>query len=232
MSTKETSEGKDDRMRLWNAMKQPPATALKPITAGRLRGKSDVNPMFRYSIMTEQFGACGLGWKFTIDRIWREEASDAQIFAFAQVSVYFRVSEEAWSEPIQGVGGSMLVAKESSGLHSSDEGYKMAITDALGTAMKMLGVAADVYAGKWDGSKYVDKPKDADKPKEDAVITDRQLSEIMDLLTETNSDREKFLAHYQIKSISELSRIKYFEAMEVLKAKLYKQLREKREKED
>lgn len=50
----------------------------------------------------------------------------------------------------------MLVAQESSGLHANDEGYKMAITDALGTAVKMLGVAADVYAGKWDGSKYRD----------------------------------------------------------------------------
>ena len=232
MSTKETGEKKDVSMGIWNAVCRPPATALKKIEAGRLRGKSDINPQWRYEAMTQLFGPCGAGWKYTIDRLWREEASDAQVFAFAQVSVCFKVDPEVWSEPIQGVGGSMLVAKESSGLHSSDEGYKMAITDALGTAMKMLGVAADVYAGKWDGSKYVDKPKDADKPKEDAAITDRQLSEIMDLLTETNSDKEKFLAHYQIKSIAELSRIKYFEAMEVLKAKLYKQLHEKREKED
>ena len=30
----------------------------------------------------------------------------------------------------------------------------MAITHALSTAMKMLGMAADIYAGMWDGSKY------------------------------------------------------------------------------
>ena len=48
----------------------------------------------------------------------------------------------------------MLIQKESSGLYSNDEGYKMAVTDALGTAMKMLGVAAEVYLGNFDGSKY------------------------------------------------------------------------------
>jgi hypothetical protein len=39
-------------------------------------------------------------------------------------------------------------------MHSNDEGYKMAITDALSVAMKSLGVAADIYMGLWDGSKY------------------------------------------------------------------------------
>jgi len=64
--------------------------------------------------------------------------------------------DDVWSDAIPAIGGSVLVSKESAGLHASDEGYKMAITDALGTAMKMLGVAADIYAGLWDGTKYKD----------------------------------------------------------------------------
>ena len=50
----------------------------------------------------------------------------------------------------------------------NDEGYKMAITDALGTAMKVIGVAADIYRGNFDGSKYREDPatkqKQADTP--------------------------------------------------------------------
>lgn len=159
---------------IWDKVKQPPKSALKVIGAGRLKGKSDINPQWRYDVMTEVFGVCGCGWKYTIDKLWREEATDGQVFAFAQVSVYILEKEiggSIWSEPIQGIGGSMLVTKESSGLHSSDEGYKMAVTDALGTAMKMLGVAADIYAGKWDGSKYnepiVTTFKQQGKPKDD-----------------------------------------------------------------
>ena len=34
----------------------------------------------------------------------------------------------------------------------------MAVTDAFSTALKMLGVAADIYAGAWDGSKYHETP--------------------------------------------------------------------------
>jgi len=77
------------------------------------------------------------------------------VFAFAKVNLYVKVDDK-WSDPIPGIGGSMLVTKESAGLHASDEGYKMAITDALSVAMKMLGIGANVYAGLSD-SKYSPK---------------------------------------------------------------------------
>jgi len=147
-----------ENLEIYNALKQPPKEALRRIEGGRLSGKTDINPQWRYKAMTEQFGACGIGWKYEIVRVWSEPANEGQIFAFAEVDVFIRQGEK-WSDPIPGYGGSMLVEKEKAGLHSSDEGYKMAITDALSTAMKMLGIAADVYAGLWDGAKYRDAPK-------------------------------------------------------------------------
>ena len=154
-----------DNMKVWNALKTPPASALKKIGGGRLKGMTDINPQWRYQIMTEQFGMCGEGWKYDIVRTWSENGSDGQIFAFAEIKLYTRLTtEDMWSDSIPGVGGSMLVEKESKGLHSSDEGYKMAITDALSVAMKMIGVAADVYMGLSD-SKYKDKPTTKDNPK-------------------------------------------------------------------
>lgn len=150
---------------IWDKLKTPPANALKKIEAGRLKGKSDINPQWRYEVMTEVFGPCGVGWKFTVDRVWSEPASDGQVFAFAAVSIYIRYNDE-WSNAIPGYGGSMLLEMERNGIHSSDEGYKMAITDAIGTAMKMIGVAAEVYRGNYDGSKYAkpDTPSPAPKP--------------------------------------------------------------------
>ena len=55
------------------------------------------------------------------------------------------------------MGGTTLIKLGKGALLPNDEGYKMAVTDALGTALKMLGVAADIYMGKFDGSKYVDE---------------------------------------------------------------------------
>ena len=150
-------------MKVWNALKTPPQSALKKIGGGRLKGMTDISPQWRYQIMTEQFGMCGDGWKYQINRTWAEDGADGQKFAFAEVMLFVRERGESWSDAIPGVGGSMLIAKESSGLHSSDEAYKMAVTDALSVAMKMIGVAADVYMGLSD-SKYKNTPKD--KPKD------------------------------------------------------------------
>jgi len=162
-----------DNLKIYNALKQPPKEALRQIQGGRLSGKTDINPQWRYKAMTEQFGICGIGWKFQTVSVWQEQANDGQIFAFAQINLYIKQGE-TWSEPIPGCGGSMLVEKEKAGLHANDEGYKMAITDALSTAMKMLGVAADIYAGLWDGAKYrdsIETTKAPEKPVSPTVET-------------------------------------------------------------
>jgi hypothetical protein len=146
----------------WNKLSQPPPNALRQIQGGRLKGKTDINPQWRYKAMTEVFGMCGVGWKYEVTSKWADDsASEGEIFAFADINLYIKQGE-VWSEPIPGHGGSMLVAKESNGLRPRDEGYKMAIADALSVAMKMLGVGADVYAGLWDGSKYTSQQATAE----------------------------------------------------------------------
>jgi len=150
-------------LELWNKFSRPPKTALKQIQAGRLRGKSDINPQFRYQVMTEVFGVCGVGWKYTIDRLWLEPGNGVEVFAFAQVSLYVKLND-VWSYAIPGVGGRKLVVQESNGIHNDDEAYKGAITDALSVAMKMIGVAAEIYLGNWDGSKYRDQLADQPPP--------------------------------------------------------------------
>lgn len=153
----------------WNALSHPPATALRQIQAGRLKGKTDINPMWRYQAMTEQFGPCGIGWKYTIDRLWTEPGEGCQVCAFALVSLYVRDEpDQEFGDAVPGIGGSMLIVQESNGIHTSDEAYKMAVTDALSVAMKMLGVGAAIYAGAWDGIKYRDTPATAPERPQDA----------------------------------------------------------------
>lgn len=146
---------------IYKSLSQPPATALRQITAGNLKGKTDINPQWRYETMTEKFGLVGIGWKYEIQKLWTENGAKGEVLAFAQVAVFIRnVDTKEWSDPIVGIGGSKLVNAFSAGLQSNDEGYKMAVTDAFSTSLKMLGVAADIYAGRWDGSKYKDAPQE------------------------------------------------------------------------
>ena len=142
---------------IWDQVKTPPKEALKPIKAGRLKGKSDISPQWRYEVMTDIFGPCGVGWKCEIEKLWTSPGTAGQVFALAQVKVNYKDGDK-WSEPVQGVGGSMLVKNESKGPYNDDDAFKKAVTDATGTALKMIGVAADVYAGLCE-SKYGDAPQ-------------------------------------------------------------------------
>ena len=146
-----------DAINIYESLARPPKDALKKIEGGKLKGMTDINPQWRYKVMTEKFGLIGVGWKYEVQKLWTEQGSGGEVLAFAQVAVFVKDGEN-WSDPIEGIGGSKLVALEKERPVSNDEGYKMAVTDAFSTALKMLGVAADIYAGRWDGSKYRDTP--------------------------------------------------------------------------
>ncbi len=142
-----------ENMEKWNSMARPPLSALKTIKGGRLAGMSNISPQWRWQIMTQTFGMVGIGWKYTIEKRWTNPGANDEHFCFVEISLYVKVDGE-WGAAIPGSGGSMLVSKEKAGYHNNDEAFKMAETDALGTAMAKLGVAADIYLGTFDGSKY------------------------------------------------------------------------------
>lgn len=200
---------------IYEQLSKPPGWALKQITGGRLRGMTDINPQWRYQALTEAFGMCGVGWRFSIDELWMTDGTDGQKTAWARISLF--VKDNEWSEPIPGIGGSTYIAKESSGLYTSDEAYKMAVTDALSTACKMIGVGADIYAGKWDGSKYRDEPNGNSE-----AISEEQLSQLIDLVQATNTEEAKFNAYFKIARIEELPASKFQTAKMFLESKLKK----------
>lgn len=136
---------------IYNKYREVPKEAQKPIIGGRMKGKTDINPMWRIKALTEQFGACGIGWYYKPIKKWLEQHGD-EIAAFVDIELYIKVDGE-WSMPISGTGGSMLATVEKSGVYVSDECYKMATTDAISVACKQLGFGADIYWGA-DSSKY------------------------------------------------------------------------------
>ena len=143
-----------ENMELYQLLRQCPQEAQRPITAGRLKGKTDINPMWRIKLLTEVFGACGFGWTCKITQTWIDDSPDTGE-KIANVRVELRVHYNGeWSEPIEGIGGAMFVAKETKGLYTDDDCYKKAYTDAISVACKALGVAADIYYEKDPETKY------------------------------------------------------------------------------
>jgi hypothetical protein len=108
--------------------------------------------MWRFKALTEKFGPCGIGWAYKIVKLWLEHGTENEVRAMCECHLYIKVNGE-WSEPIPGLGGSSFVTNERNGTYTSDECYKMALTDAIGTACKALGMSADIYYSQ-DRSKY------------------------------------------------------------------------------
>lgn len=144
-----------ENMELYQIFRKCPLEAQKPITAGRLKGKTDINPMWRLKALTEAFGPCGIGWTLKIVRTWIESSGIDSDEKTANIEIELRYKyKDQWSEPIPGIGGSMFVEMESKGLHVEDECFKKAYTDAISVACKALGIAADIYFAKDPDSKY------------------------------------------------------------------------------
>lgn len=141
-----------DNTVIWQALEKTPKEAQKEIGAGRLKGFTDINPMWRLKKLTEVFGPCGIGWKYEIVSTQVIPGANDEVAAFVDILLYYKKDGE-WSEGVPGLGGSMFVAKETKGMHTSDECFKMALSDAIGTACKALGMSADIYFSK-DRSKY------------------------------------------------------------------------------
>lgn len=141
-----------DNLEIYKKFKQVPAEAKKTITGGRLKGFTDINPMWRIKQLTEQFGPSGVGWYTEIVSREIVQGANDEKAALISLNLFVKIGC-GWSKPIYGEGGSMFVTKEKAGLYTSDEAFKMAYTDALSIACKSLGMAADVYFEK-DRTKY------------------------------------------------------------------------------
>jgi hypothetical protein len=141
-----------DNLEIYNRVRAVPPEAQKPIEGGRLKGKTDISPMWRIKMLTEQFGPVGVGWRYEVVKMWTEQSEDDTIAAFANINLYIKYNGE-WSEAIFGTGGSIFKEMQKSGVYTNDECFKMALTDALSVSCKALGMAADVYWDK-DRTKY------------------------------------------------------------------------------
>ena len=184
-------------MDLYEKVRSVPQNAMKQIQGGRLKGKTDINPSWRIKTLTEQFGACGIGWYYETIKQWTEQVGD-EVCAFVNINLYIKVDGE-WSKPIFGTGGNKLAEKESKGIFVSDECFKMATTDAISVACKQLGIGADVY---WeaDKSKY-------DKPQEDNEysFTARRLEPVLAELKRIGYSPVSICKTYKIDSIEKMS---------------------------
>lgn len=164
MENSNNSNQSQGNLEIYNQVRSVPENALRKIEAGRLKGKSDINPMWRIKKLTELFGIVGFGWYTEVTREWTETSESGETAVFIDINLYVKRDGE-WSKPIRGTGGNKVVSLEKKwdngeqlvSQYLDDEAYKKAYTDAISVAAKALGIGADVY---WeaDKTKYEETP--------------------------------------------------------------------------
>lgn len=163
-------------LRLWRDLFAVPSNRLKEFQrSGGFKGH-DINPTWRMERMTEVFGPVGWGWNYEIMERWREsfgikKRKDAPREdvenVFVRLRVWYVLPEEkpVWrKDPETGAFdrtkppmNALFTGEQIGGTEierGADETWKMAITDALGKCMVQIGLAASIYLGQWDDSKY------------------------------------------------------------------------------
>lgn len=208
-----------ENLELYEKFRVVPNEAKKTIAAGRLKGKTDVNPMWRIKALTEAFGPCGIGWYYTVKEKWMESHGE-ETAAFVDIELYIKWNDE-WSRPIHGTGGSMFAAKEKNGIYVSDECYKMATTDAISVACKQLGIGADVYWSS-DRSKYdMQNPQELEfetDPRK-AIVQAVHINTIFAELSRTGVGMKGMLSRYGLTDIHYMNMEQFQDAMNILKSK-------------
>lgn len=178
-------------MRFYVQVKDTPETARKEISAGRLKGYTDINPMFRIQKLTEIFGPVGFGWWTQDEEFIFEECKTGETAVFCKLKlIVIDPDTQEVSRPITGVGGNKFVANEKNGPYCNDEAMKMAYTDALSIACKSLGFSHDIYYAK-DRTKYTSAEDESNNegpsPEDFKVVTSR----IQKGITKVTADMDK-----------------------------------------
>ncbi len=162
----------NNNLMIYDKVRQVPDAAKRPFDNKRFKG-TDINPMWRIKTLTETFGACGQGWYIdNVEQRW-ERLDDNNVIAIVNLELFVKFPNGEWSKPIYGTGGNVLLQNGK----PSDEGYKMAYTDAISVACKALGIGADVYFEKDASSKYSPYYNKANAPEDEQPVSDVVLCE-------------------------------------------------------
>ena len=142
--------------RIWDALSKTDPKHTKGFKRAGGFGGTAIKPIYTTQKMTEEFGPAGWGWGMFEPTFQVVNGSEGQIAVYCTVGLWY-MDQQTKSGPytVYGVGGDMIVVKQSNGLRTDDEAFKKAFTDAVGNAMKHLGMSADVHMGLFEDSKYV-----------------------------------------------------------------------------
>jgi len=147
----------NDNMKLWDAVCETNPADTKHVN--QRGGFTAIGAQSQIREATGQWGPVGAGWGYQVD--YHELVGKAAVFQFADVTLWYWPDGAPYDTGKQArfgpVRGCCLLVNDKGRL--DEDAPKKALTDGLTKALSHLGFNADVFLGKFDDCKYVDKMK-------------------------------------------------------------------------
>lgn len=135
-------------LELWERFADIDPKYTKPITGKPYRGTSP-NPHYIIRCLTEMFGPVGVGFG------WEVKDEGFQPLG-EEVLHWCRIRFWHGDGPgFESYGQTKAYMKTKSGFLADEDAPKKSLTDAITKAAAQVGVASNIFLGRWDDNKYV-----------------------------------------------------------------------------
>lgn len=154
-----------DNLKIWDQFADIDPKFTKPITGKDYSGTS-ANPQYMIKCLTELFGPIGIGFGWDVVAESIERFGDTAIH---WCRIDFWHTDRA--NTFQAYGQTKMAYMTRGGnayLKVDEDAPKKSLTDAVTKAASQVGIASNIFLGRWDDSKYVEevnaKFRDDEKP--------------------------------------------------------------------
>lgn len=144
-------------MKLWNAVCKTDPKHTKKAAFGR--DFTAIDPMYQVMCATRELGVAGDGWGWEIE--------DVKFLPTDQVCVLIKMWVKGHSSCFYQWGQTGMF-NDNDKKKPDNDCMKKATTDGITKCLSYLGFNADVFLGKFDDNKYVEKMKEEFNDKSDA----------------------------------------------------------------
>lgn len=182
-----------DNLEIWNRFADIDPKFTKPIT-GRDYGGTSPNPQYVIMCLTEMFGPCGKGYGWNVIAEDFKEMGGTFLH-WCRIRFWWKDGEGEHSVEEYGQTKAAYVTSKGT-MRVDEDAPKKSLTDAIIKGASHIGIAANIFLGRWDDQKYVaevnrefreeEEKKNEPKPAS-AAEQKRQLDEIEKDLIDANT---------------------------------------------
>lgn len=157
-----------DNLAIWNRFANIDPAFTKPITGKSYKGTSP-NPQYVVQCLTELFGPVGkgFGWEVIEENF---TPLGEEVLHWCRIR-FWHESRDNWFEAY---GQTKALMKTRNGIMSDEDAPKKSLTDAIVKAASHLGIAANIFLGRWDDQKYVASVADEYRERNEGEATPKQ----------------------------------------------------------